>query len=99
MRGDEAMRCLIVTGMSGAGKTHVLRNLEDTGYLCVDNLPPMMIMKFIELCGQASTRVRSVALAVDIRSGEFFDARSVLMVIDEVRRAGNDIDTLFVDAS
>jgi UPF0042 nucleotide-binding protein len=90
---------LIVTGMSGAGKTSVLRYLEDSGFLCVDNLPPMMITKFLELCGQASTRVRQAALAVDIRSGEFFDARSVQTVIEDARSAGYPIETLYLDAS
>ena len=55
------MRYLIVTGLSGAGKTGVLRHLEDSGFLCVDNLPPMLIPKFLELCTQGSTRVKAVA--------------------------------------
>jgi len=93
------MRYLIVTGMSGAGKTSVLRYLEDSGFLCVDNLPPMMIAKFLELCGQASTRIKQVALAVDIRSGEFFDANSVRTVIEDARRTGYPIETLYLDAS
>ncbi|MCL2812720.1 MAG: RNase adapter RapZ [Clostridia bacterium] len=92
------MRCLILTGMSGAGKTSVLRYLEDSGFLCVDNLPPMMIAKFLELCGQASTRIKQVALAVDIRSGEFFDAKSVRVVIEDARRSGHPIETLYLDA-
>jgi len=93
------MRYLILTGMSGAGKTNVLRYLEDCGFLCVDNLPPMMIAKFLELCGQASTRIRQVALAVDIRSAEFFDANSVRTVIEDARRTGHPIETLYLDAS
>jgi len=93
------MRCLILTGMSGAGKTSVLRYLEDSGFLCVDNLPPMLIAKFLELCGQASTRIKQVALAVDIRSGEFFDARSVQAVIEDARRSGHPIETLYLDAA
>ncbi len=93
------MRYLIVTGMSGAGKTSVLRYLEDSGYLCVDNLPPMLIMRFIELCGQASNRVQKMALAVDIRSGEFFDAKGVRQVIDDARKVGIPIETLYLDAS
>lgn len=93
------MRYLIVTGMSGAGKTSTLRYLEDSGYLCVDNLPPMLIMKFLELCGQASSRIQQMALAVDIRSGEFFDALSVRQLIEDARAIGYPIETLYLDAS
>ncbi len=93
------MRYLFLTGMSGAGKTNVLRDLEDAGYLCVDNLPPMMIMKFIELCSSGSTRMQNVAMAVDIRSGEFFDADAVRNLIEDAREAGYPIETLFLDAS
>ncbi len=93
------MRYLILTGMSGAGKTSVLRYLEDSRYLCVDNLPPMLIPKFFELSGQASSSIRQVALAVDIRSAEFFDARSVCAVIEDLRVAGYPIETLYLDAS
>lgn len=93
------MRYLIVTGMSGAGKTSTLRYLEDSGYLCVDNLPPMLIMKFLELCGQASSRIQQMALAVDIRSGEFFDALSVRQLIEDARAIGFPIETLYLDAT
>lgn len=93
------MRYLIVTGLSGAGKTGVLRHLEDSGFLCVDNLPPMLIPKFLELCSQGSTRVKAVALAVDIRSGEFFDARAVCRVIEDAQHSGYPVETLFLEAS
>lgn len=93
------MRILIVTGLSGAGKTGILRHLEDNGFLCVDNLPPMLIPKFLELCKEGSTRVQSVALAVDIRSGEFFDARAVCGVIEDAVHSGYPVETLFLEAS
>lgn len=92
------MRFVVLTGVSGAGKSTALRILEDCGYLCVDNLPPMMIMKFIELCSQASTRISHVAMAVDIRSGEFFDAGSVRSAIEAAREAGYTVDLLFLEA-
>ncbi len=68
---NEALRFVIITGMSGAGKTLALRHLEDLGYFCVDNLPPALISKFAELCNQSS--VKRVAVVMDIRGGEFFD--------------------------
>lgn len=67
-------RLIIVTGMSGAGKTQVIQALEDMGYFCVDNLPPVLIPKFSELCRQGGERISHVALVVDIRGGEFFDS-------------------------
>ena len=67
---------IIVTGMSGAGKTHAVQVLEDIGYFCIDNIPPVLIPKFAELCIKGGERVRHVALIADIRGGEFFDAMS-----------------------
>ncbi len=90
------MQFLIVTGMSGAGKTVAIRYLEDLGALCVDNLPPMMLVPFMEACQNVKNPV--VAIAADIRSGEFFDAKAVTRMIDEARMVGYSIDTLFIEA-
>lgn len=90
------MRFLIVTGMSGAGKTVAIRYLEDLGALCVDNLPPMMLVPFMEACRNVKNPV--VAIAADIRSGEFFDAKAVTTMIEEAGSVGYDIDTLFIEA-
>lgn len=68
------MRFVIVTGLSGAGKTQAIRSLEDLGYFCVDNLPPTLIPKFAEACFQTDGRIDKVALVMDIRGGKFFDA-------------------------
>jgi Predicted P-loop-containing kinase len=67
------MRFVIVTGLSGAGKTQAIRNLEDLGYFCVDNLPSTLIPKFAEACYQTDGRIDKVALVIDIRAGKFFD--------------------------
>ncbi len=93
------MRFLILTGLSGAGKTVAVRHLEDLGVFCVDNLPPMMIIKFMEACQTTAMRAPMVAMAVDVRSGEFFDARAVRKVIAEAREVGYQIETLFMEAS
>lgn len=88
---------VIVTGLSGAGKTQAVRSLEDLGYFCVDNLPPTLIPKFVELCAQTKKDVDKIALVVDIRGGEFFDALAeVLAELDsmEVR-----YEILFLEAS
>jgi len=63
---------VIITGMSGAGKTRAIQVFEDLGYFCVDNLPPALLPKFAEMCLQSSGRLNRVALVIDIRGGEFF---------------------------
>jgi len=93
------MHFLILTGMSGAGKTVAIRHLEDLGALCVDNLPPMMLVPFLEACQNASQQKPLIAIAADVRSGEFFDAKAVTTIIDEARALGYRIDTLFIEAS
>lgn len=67
-------RLIIITGMSGAGKTVAVQSFEDLGFYCVDNLPPTLIPKFLELMKDASNTIRRVALVIDLRSREFFDA-------------------------
>jgi len=93
------MQFLILTGMSGAGKTVAIRYLEDLGALCVDNLPPMMLVPFMEACQNSQLKNPVIAIAADIRSGEFFDAKAVTRIIDEARLIGHSIDTLFIEAS
>ena len=93
------MHFLILTGMSGAGKTVAIRYLEDLGALCVDNLPPMMLVPFMEACQNARLHNPMIAIAADGRSGEFFDAKAVTKMIDEARLVGFHIDTLFIEAS
>ena len=67
------MRFIIVTGLSGAGKSEATNALEDMGYFCVDNLPPKLIKKFAEVCKQSKGSIDKVALVMDIRGGIFFD--------------------------
>ena len=90
-------RLLIVTGMSGAGKTQVMQALEDMGYFCVDNLPPVLIPKFSEVCRQAGSRLRRVALVVDIRGGEFFDSLSDALTTLKAMQVPYEI--VFMDAT
>ncbi|HIU64169.1 MAG TPA: RNase adapter RapZ [Candidatus Avacidaminococcus intestinavium] len=83
--------------MSGAGKTQVMRTLEDLNYFCVDNLPPTLIPKFTELCGQTEGKVTKIAFVVDIRGGEFF--KEMISVLDEMKLNGTKYELLFLDAS
>ncbi|MDU5087683.1 MAG: RapZ family nucleotide-binding protein [Veillonella sp.] len=93
----EAFRLLIVTGMSGAGKTQVLQALEDMGYLCIDNIPPVLIPKLSEICRQGGERTNRVALVVDIRGGEFFEALS--SSLDTLKDMKVDFEIVFMDAT
>ncbi len=67
---------VVITGMSGAGKTIAVQSLEDIGFFCVDNLPPVLIPKFAELIEQSQGRIARVALVIDLRGREFFTALS-----------------------
>ncbi|MED4603412.1 RNase adapter RapZ [Paenibacillus validus] len=69
-------KLVIITGMSGAGKTIAVQSLEDLGFFCVDNLPPVLIPKFAELIEQSKGRIGKVALVIDLRGREFFDSLS-----------------------
>ena len=92
-----APRLVIVTGMSGGGKTQASRYLEDLGYFCVDNLPPVFIPKFVELCAHAGGHVSKVVLGVDTRSREFFD--TFVQVLEDMDKSDTNYEMLFMDAS
>lgn len=91
------MRFILVTGMSGAGKTHALRVLEDLGYYCIDNLPPMLIHTFVELCTQSKSHISRAAVVVDTRGGEFFD--SIYDALYSLKDFGIKYELLFMDAA
>lgn len=88
---------LIITGLSGAGKTQAVRVLEDLGFFCVDNLPPVLIPKFAELCAQTEGKVKKVALVIDIRGGMFFD--DLLKELEELKNLKIYYEILFLEAS
>ncbi|OGO77325.1 MAG: RNase adaptor protein RapZ [Clostridiales bacterium GWB2_37_7] len=91
------MKFLIVTGLSGAGKSLSIKYLEDFGYFCVDNLPPALIVKFAELWSQSKSTSENIALVIDIRGGKFFDQLQVSL--EELKNAGFDYEILFLEAS
>ncbi|MEW6540865.1 MAG: RNase adapter RapZ [Bacillota bacterium] len=90
-------RLLIVTGLSGAGKTQAVRCLEDLGFFCVDNLPPKLIPKFAELCAQTTGKIERIALVVDVRGGEFF--ATVLDVLNDLKDQSLRYEILYLEAS
>ena len=89
------MRFVIVTGMSGAGKSSVLKMLEDAGYFCVDNLPIQLVKKFARLVLQGNQS--KVALGLDIRSGQAF--KELDSVLQDMKRAGITYEILFLDCT
>ncbi len=93
------MRFLLLSGMSGAGKTVALRYLEDHGVFCVDNLPPRLMVKFMESCESFSGRINTTALAVDIRSHAFFGPHEVRDLILEIQSLRYRVETVFLEAS
>ena len=91
------MRCVIVTGMSGAGKSTALKMLEDMGYFCVDNLPVPLIPKMAELLSVPGTEINKAALGVDIRSGQnFYELKKILKELD---RSGTRFEILYLESS
>lgn len=91
------MQFIIVTGMSGAGKSTVLKTLEDLGFFCVDNLPPALIKKFAEICFSPDSGINKVALGIDIRGGKLFT--ELFKEVEEIQGNGYVIDLLFIDAN
>lgn len=91
------MRFVIVTGMSGAGKTQAIRSLEDLGYFCVDNLPPTLIPKFAEACFQTEGKIDKIAIVVDIRGRRFFD--DLFQSLNLLNEDGYLYEVLFLEAT
>ena len=91
------MRFLIITGLSGAGKSSVVSALEDMGYYCVDNMPAVMMPRFAELCLATKGKYERVALVTDVRGGESFDV--LFDSLEKMSAMGCDYRIVFVEAS
>jgi len=91
------MRFVIVTGMSGAGKSTALKTLEDMGFFCVDNLPVMLIEKFAEIAHDDKLEVDNVAIGIDIRSGEALGELSECL--QEMKKNNYHYEILFLDSN
>ena len=91
------LRVVVISGLSGSGKTTAIKALEDIGFFCVDNLPVVLFPTFVDLCSQSAGQITRAALVVDIRGKEFLeDARQV---IQQVREEGYPTDVLFLESS
>ncbi len=89
-----SMKYVIVTGMSGSGKSTAVNVLEDLGYYCIDNIPPELIPKFVDLCSR-SGRIEKAAFVVDVRGGDFF--LQLQDSVQELRELDVDVKILFLD--
>ncbi len=92
------MEFVIVTGISGAGKTSALHALEDIGFYCVDNIPPALLSTFYELCEKSSDeRMKRAAVVLDVRVGNSFD--DFTAAVDKLRKENRAFKILFLDAA
>ncbi|HEY7535056.1 MAG TPA: RNase adapter RapZ, partial [Thermodesulfobacteriota bacterium] len=88
---------VILSGLSGSGKSTAVKALEDLGYFCVDNLPPTLLPTFIELCSNSAEHITKVALVMDIREGVFF--KPAPEIIRQIKEKGKLVELLFLESS
>ena len=93
----EGLDIVVITGLSGSGKSVAIRALEDSGFFCIDNLPVVLIPRFIDLCQGYKEGIQRIALGIDLRGGHFFQAWPE--VLGHLRSAGHRVEVLFLDAS
>lgn len=91
------MRFVVVTGMSGGGKSTALKMLEDAGFYCVDNLPASLIEKFVELITMPNSEITKVALGLDVRADQSF--KKTTEILKDLKEKGHQFEILFVEAS
>jgi UPF0042 nucleotide-binding protein len=97
-RGADTHRIVLVTGLSGAGKSTATKALEDLGFFCIDNLPALLLPKLLELVSHGtSDEVQRLAIVVDAREGRFLD--STPAALEEVRREGHQLEVMFLDCA
>jgi RNase adapter protein RapZ len=90
------VRIIVVTGMSGSGKSTAVRALEDEGFYCIDNLPVRLFKRFVDLIGKSGEAFKGVVLVADIRGREFF--KGYESALQKIRTAGHNVEILFFDA-
>jgi UPF0042 nucleotide-binding protein len=93
----ESIAFVVITGMSGAGKSYAIKCFEDMGFFCVDNLPTTLIPTFADLVARSNHPMHRVALGADVREGEYLP--HLLDAIAELRKRGHGVEVLFLEAS
>jgi UPF0042 nucleotide-binding protein len=91
-----ALKLVVISGLSGSGKSHALKCFEDAGYFCIDNLPPAILPTFVELCHQQGGEIKNVALGIDVRERVFFS--DLVGVLERVKALGHAVELIFFEA-
>lgn len=94
---DSAIQLIIITGMSGAGKSTASHFFEDAGYFCMDNVPPALLTKFIQICIESNGTLNKLAVVIDARGGSFFN--DLFTAIEEVKSMNVQVRILFLESS
>ena len=92
------MKIIILSGLSGSGKSTAIKALEDIGYFCVDNLPILLISNFVELCKNSDLKINNIALVIDIRINNPSTLENISGFLEELRKQVNNIQLVFLDA-
>lgn len=90
------LNLVIISGLSGSGKSYALKAFEDAGYFCIDNLPPALLPTFVDLCDQQHNEIAKVALGIDIRERVFFS--DLVGILERVKTLGHSVQLLFLEA-
>ncbi|MFQ5780809.1 MAG: RNase adapter RapZ [Nitrospiria bacterium] len=93
---EKDIRLVIISGLSGSGKSSVIKYLEDFDFFCIDNLPPQFLPKFVELCSQSREGITKAAVGIDIRERDFL--LNFLSVFERLREEGYRMELLFLEA-
>ena len=91
-----ALKLVVISGLSGSGKSHALKSFEDAGYFCIDNLPPALLPTFVELCHQQGGEIKNVALGIDVRERVFFS--DLAGILERVKALGHAVELIFLEA-
>ena len=91
-----ALKLVVISGLSGSGKSHALKCFEDVGYFCIDNLPPALLPTFVEMCHQRGSEIKKVALGIDVRERVFFS--DLVGILERVKALGHSVELIFFEA-
>lgn len=90
------LKLVVISGLSGSGKSHALNCFEDSGYFCIDNLPPALLPTFVDLCNQEGGEIKNVGLGIDVRERVFF--ADLIGIIERMKSLGHSVELLFFEA-
>lgn len=90
------LKLVVISGLSGSGKSHALNCFEDAGYFCIDNLPPALLPTFVDLCNQQCDEIKNVGLGIDVRERVFF--ADLIGILERMKSLGHTVELLFFEA-